>query len=1026
MKYLNIVIFLFYFFNKNIFCNNIIADIKIENNIKINKILDDFINHYLKKTIGKNADSKTIDDIKVFFKSVYFIDNVKCEYEVINEKTLLKCNFLLKNKINKIITKGLPISLLEKELFTKIPIYIGQDIVIKEDSKKNIIQQINNKVKVFLESKGFYYSNIETKYVTNDKNRNIDILINISNGTFIKVNNVFIDGDIEDKKNIIKSYKRMCFSVTNILEGFLQGFNCYSEDLESQITKNLLEKLLSQGYVQANIRVSKIWLTQNKSINNGCSIKNTSFSRCIDLKIDIDKGPKISWDVLINGAFKNKTRSEIKQKISSFFFENALSRTSTPDIDYKNASDHLISSEELKKEASFINNKSIDEQELNNSVENMKLYLANKGYPNAQITYSYEQIDENNINIIFNVDPKLSFFIKKINIVPEYYNQFIDHEIMDKMLSKRSIFNSGAIVYNNIEDVKIELIKQLNNKGFNEVSIKEVIEGKFNYSSDISFFIKSDERQLVKKIKINNGNNKINNQLLPFLLNCELYNKNVDDSCTSSSFFEKNIDLDKKKIIDYYRVSGYFYVDAKSRIIKNNNLITIEYDLFDTRKNADYNETVIPQKIEDYVIIGNNSIANSVIERLIPKEINVKNIRKGVSNIKSSNGFSRVEHKFISAFNNSDEIYFLLNLTPKTSLTLDLALSFSTDKLFSIHSEVNESNLFYSMLKLNTSLNFGLFIGRQTSFSNQIIWPKIFGKPINMTLSAPVFVYDDFSLRPNPSTRLQNKASLSIDYTVNSIASTFIKYTFFHNQERFLNSSIIQTFADLDGLMPTLLTKGKNRGLLKTGLIINTVDNAINPRKGLFSEHWLESSGHYLFGDPPFFLLGTKNSFYVPIFSFLTLATQFTLSRSFIKPSSYNFNELKNSSFIDRLGGDKSIRGYAEGNIGLEETLLQTHNYSGYFLNTFNAELRFPLGPIESTKLYGALFFDQGLLMPITSLYSLFTDIKNTNIIAKKALGISFGASIRYLLPIGPISVDYGFSPLHNLSAFHLMVGYLF
>ena len=273
---------------------------------------------------------------------------------------------------------------------------------------------------------------------------------------------------------------------------------------------------------------------------------------------------------------------------------------------------------------------------------------------------------------------------------------------------------------------------------------------------------------------------------------------------------------------------------------------------------------------------------------------------------------------------------------------------------------------------------------------------------------------------------MQNKASLNLDYTINSITNVFAKYTFFHNQERFLAKKTTQKFSDFDGLIPTLDTKGKNRGVLKTGIIINTIDNLINPQRGLLNENWLEYSGKYLFGDPPFFLLGTKNSFYFPIFSFLTLATQITLSRSFIKPNSYNWNELKNSSFMDRLGGDKTIRGYNEGALGLEENLRKNSNYAGYFLNTFNAELRFPLGPIDKTKLYGALFFDQGLLMPVSSLYSLFADMKHTNLISEKALGMSFGASLRYLLPIGPMSIDYGFSPIHNKSKFHLMVGYLF
>ena len=80
----------------------------------------------------------------------------------------------------------------------------------------------------------------------------------------------------------------MCFSVNNILEGFLQGFNCYSEELKNQITKNILQDLVQQGYIQASIRVNKIWqlvyatcVFLSNTISKASNIARFAFSKSI-------------------------------------------------------------------------------------------------------------------------------------------------------------------------------------------------------------------------------------------------------------------------------------------------------------------------------------------------------------------------------------------------------------------------------------------------------------------------------------------------------------------------------------------------------------------------------------------------------------------------------------------------------------------------------------------------------------------------------------------------------------------------
>ena len=43
------------------------------------------------------------------------------------------------------------------------------------------------------------------------------------------------------------------------------------------------------------------------------------------------------------------------------------------------------------------------------------------------------------------------------------------------------------------------------------------------------------------------------------------------------------------------------------------------------------------------------------------------------------------------------------------------------------------------------------------------------------------------------------------------------------------------------------------------------------------------------------------------------------------------------------LGGDRSVRGYKEGSIGMTSTTRPLGSFSGYFANIANIEFRFPL-----------------------------------------------------------------------------------
>jgi outer membrane protein assembly factor BamA len=335
------------------------------------------------------------------------------------------------------------------------------------------------------------------------------------------------------------------------------------------------------------------------------------------------------------------------------------------------------------------------------------------------------------------------------------------------------------------------------------------------------------------------------------------------------------------------------------------------------------------------------------------------------------------------------------------------------------------------MLSIKTKLSLGLFWGRQSSINNKFIWPFIWGKPFMFTLHAPIIIYDDKSHREEAFRRLQSKIVASLDWRASLNFSPSIRYYLVHTKKddepRVL--SLKEKFSTLDGLITTIKNKnpGKFSGMLKPGISYINLDNPFDPRSGVNLYNWVEISAGPFAGVTPFLNLGTENRFYIPMGP-CTLALQATFMRAFMTPNKNNFKELRDISSLDLLGGDRSVRGYKEGSIGMTSTPRPLGSLSGYFANIANIEFRFPLTQSGTWGNFsGALFVDQGMLVPCEDLFSCSSTRSFDYLVKQNAFGLSVGAGIRYKLPVGPLSLDYGISLIRpKTSDFHFQFGYSF
>ena len=183
-------------------------------------------------------------------------------------------------------------------------------------------------------------------------------------------------------------------------------------------------------------------------------------------------------------------------------------------------------------------------------------------------------------------------------------------------------------------------------------------------------------------------------------------------------------------------------------------------------------------------------------------------------------------------------------------------------------------------------------------------------------------------------------------------------------------------------------------------------DSISNPKKGYLSYTKLSFAGLLLGGDADYTLLEEKLLF---LKSFGGFTTALRLGAGFI-------SSLKGSSvpIQDRffLGGAESVRGYKYGTISPTD---RKGNYvGGKAYGLFSLELRHKLyGQLE-----GALFYDSGKVFREPSNFTL-SDWYS-----------SVGFGLRYLTPVGPLRIDYGYKlkpvPGQGRGRFHISFGFPF
>ncbi|MBM4283511.1 MAG: hypothetical protein FJ137_23145, partial [Deltaproteobacteria bacterium] len=455
-------------------------------------------------------------------------------------------------------------------------------------------------------------------------------------------------------------------------------------------------------------------------------------------------------------------------------------------------------------------------------------------------------------------------------------------------------------------------------------------------------------------------------------------------------------------------------------------------------------------------------------------------IGKGVARLRRTGLYSRVDLELLGVDDGDDVAHVRVTVEERSSSTVDLSAGFSTQQFFSLRLEGREKNLWGSMFDASAAADIGLFIGRASQVRTQLRWPRVLGSDMSLSFTPAALSYTDAPagiVKSVPSTTAGQQAgaswslpdarrrllsagtSLSLDWRAAGInplvddkltlgAAIEARSDWLQVQGDYHAPLSVEALARVDGLLdvldvvdPTLVVSFTPR------VAYSNIDNPFDPRHGLGFELFVRTSPLTL---APYAVVGALARGYATTFGDrLTFAGGLRLrwgiagesGRCAVGDQQRCEWALMQNDLL-RPGGDRTVRGVAENGVGVVgirydqalspvvlKRVVQTGVRPGTFGAVLNLETRFTLvRQLFLGDLKPALFTDIGVstddaAIPWRSVDDFLTDPR---------LAVSVGAGLRYVLPVGPLSLDIAWSPFDEKTAGALPVtvsgalGYIF
>lgn len=632
--------------------------------------------------------------------------------------------------------------------------------------------------------------------------------------------------------------------------------------------------------------------------------------------------------------------------------------------------DALQSELTLKKRAIFTKAK------LQNDLKRISEIYLKSGRFLAKIDPKIIQKDQNRIELIFDITEGTKAKIGDIYFVGN--EAFSDRELMDEVSTKESKwwkFLSSSDTYDSdrIEFDKEKLRRFYGSKGYADfVAISSIAQITANKDEFFITFL------LEEGIKYNIGEVNIINHVEKF-----------DDSVLKKEILVKkgkvyNADLVEKtvdRMVEVMSEESYAFANIEPVLKRNREEKIIDIDF------------VIKETPRIYInqihISGNTRTLDSVVRRELRLRegdpYNITKINRSKQRLENLGYFEKVDFK-TKRVGESDKVDLDIEVKEKKTGELNLGIGYSTVNKLTTNAGIKERNLF------GTGQELGINVQKSYSnFTGEINYTKPYFSGRAIDVGFDLFSYKQDKRNTLIYDQQSNGLTVRADYAVTEFLTHQIHYSL---SEQTIDNIDSGASVGIQNLKGSFVNSGVGHSLT-----YDRRDNRINPKAGYYLTLSQDYSG--LGGDINTLKHEGSGGYYVPVFN-----------------DDYILKFMARGGVIEGLGGQgvrsnygfflggNNFRGFQYAGIG-PRAVTNGSAVGGsviggkmYYVGT--AEFRFPLGLPKELGINGILFSDNGTVKGVDEISR-----QNTQIVDSGSLRSSYGLSIAWASPMGPIRLDF-------------------